>query len=414
MKKKILLVHHSGYIGGAGVSLFHIAHSLKSLNEKYDFKVYCPTNPPHIYNWLEKNEIETIRANKTPVFFTHYSGCDRFILGRNSLKNIIDIFLFKRSWKELKKVILESKPDVVIVNSMTLFWMGSLIKKMGIKTICFHRETYAKGLFGVRTNIIKESLKKFFDGVAFISDNDLQETGKTLGCSRVITDKVDYSNYKLSDQTNIKMNSILTKDTLKIIYLGGVSKLKGAHVIIKALNRIKNKNVKLIFLQFESEKRCKKLGDCKTAFHKIKLLLGLDYEAYILKLIHKYKLWDRIVFIPAVLEPEKYILAADLVVFPSTEPHQARPLYEAGMAKKPIILTNFKQTSEFVIDGFNSLTFKNGKYKELANRILQLENDQDLYNDLIKNNYHQSISYHNLKTLPSELDAFLSDVLHYS
>lgn len=412
MKKKILLVHHSGYIGGAGVSLFHIALSLKSLNEKYDLKVYCPSNPPHIYNWLEKNEIETIRANRTPIFFTHYSGCDRFILDRNSFKNIIDIYLFKRSWKELKKTILENRPDVVIVNSMTLFWMGPLIKKMGIKTICFHRETYAKGLFGIRTTFIKESLKNFFDGVAFISYNDLHETGKTVGSSRVITDKVDCSNYSLDDEINNKQNAILTKDAFKIIYLGGVSKLKGAHVIIKALSRIKNKNVKLLFLQFETKKRRKKIGDCKTAFHKIKFLLGLDYEAYILKLIDKNKLWERIDFIPAVLEPEKYILASDLVVFPSTEPHQARPLYEAGMAKKPIIITDFKQTSEFAIDGFNSLTFKNGNYKELANIILKLENDSDLYNDLVENNYHQSISNHNLKTLPLELDDFLSDVFH--
>jgi glycosyltransferase involved in cell wall biosynthesis len=408
--KKVLIIHHSGYIGGAGVSLFHIAMALKSMPDKYEVEVYCPSNPPYICNCLKENGIKTIKTDSPPVLFNHYNGCNKIAFGRFSLMNIRDVFIKKKGWQEIKNVIEVSKPDVVAVNSMTLCWMGALIKKMGIKVICFHRETYAKGMFGIRTSYIKRCLKKDFDGVAFISNNDLKETGQIKGVAKVITDKVDVSLYEQVDKIKLRKDLNLNNQTFYIAYLGGVSKLKGAHVIIKALAHIKDRNINLLFLNFNSEKRLKTINDCKTVYQKLKFIFGLDYEAYILKLIDKYYLWDKIKFYPAVTNPERYIMAADIIVFPSTEAHQARPIYEAGISKRPIIITEFKQTTEFAINGFNCLTFNNGNYVELAEKICILEKNRELYNILVENNYRISLKNHNFSMLSKELDTFLSNI----
>jgi hypothetical protein len=44
--KKILVFHHSGAIGGGGVSMLHILKTLKSLG--YNVKVICPSEPSHM------------------------------------------------------------------------------------------------------------------------------------------------------------------------------------------------------------------------------------------------------------------------------------------------------------------------------------------------------------------------------
>jgi glycosyltransferase involved in cell wall biosynthesis len=409
MKKKVLIIHHCGYIGGAGVSLYHIALALNSMSERYDVEVYCPNNPPKICDLLEGNQIRTIRANDEPVLFSHYNGCNKFILGRFSLRNMFDV-IRKKGWLEIKEAIKISNPDIVIVNSMTMCWLGSLIRKMGIKVVCFHRETYAKGLLGFRTKYIKKCLKNDFDGVAFISKHDLQETGKTTGVAKVITDKVDLNIYKNIDRYKVNNSMKSSNQQFSIVYLGGISKLKGCHILVKALAKLKNENVRLIFLQFGSQRRLKTIKDCKSTLHKIKYILGADYEAKILKLINKYSLWNKIEFIPSVTNPEKYILSSDIVVFPSTEAHQARPLYEAGAAQKPIIITEFNQTSEFAIDRFNCLTFKKGNHFELSEKINMLKDNKELYEILIKNNFMKSVEKHDLNHLPMELDKFLIEV----
>ncbi|MGG0283592.1 glycosyltransferase family 4 protein [Peribacillus butanolivorans] len=407
--KKVFIIHHSGNIGGAGVSLFHIVNSIKSMREKYTVEVYCPSSPPSICDWLEANNIKVIKAQSTPILFNHYNGCNKFVLGRFSLKNIKDIAA-KKGWQEIKNAIEISKPDIVAVNSMTLCWMGSLIKEMGIKVICFHRETYAKGLFGVRSEYIKKCLKRNFDGVCFISNHDSEVSGELSGIGEVITDKVDLDLYKFKDKKELRGKLGINIKSFNIAYVGGISKLKGAHVIIKALANIKNDNIRVVFLQYNSQKRLKTIKDCKNLYHKIKFAIGFDYEANLLKLIDRHNLWHRIDFFPPVTNPEKYILASDIVVFPSIKPHQARPIYEAGAARKPIIITNFNQTSEFTKDGFNCLTFSKENYIELSKKINILNKNKDLYNRLLQNNYKQTIKNHNLLNLPMELDEFFTKI----
>ncbi len=59
----------------------------------------------------------------------------------------------------------------------------------------------------------------------------------------------------------------------------------------------------------------------------------MDYESKIINLINKYNLWDKIEFMEGRQDIWAMYDASDVVVFPSTLPHQSRPLYEAGFAK---------------------------------------------------------------------------------
>lgn len=406
--KKVLIITHWGGIAGGNVSLMQMARAIESMPNDYSLTVYCPNTPPEMFNWLHENKINVVTNNKLPATFNHYRGSDLPIFTFKSLRNIYQV-LRRKGWTELSRIIDTVSPDIVILNSMTLCWMGPLIRKMGIKVICYNRETYAKGLFGIRTKFIKSTLMKNFDGVAFISNYDQEKTGKIRGISRVITDKVDIEVYNEIRGMTEEKKDINNNQPFRIAYLGGMSKLKGAHVIIKALASIKNEEIKLMFFKYGVKNKNTKYK--QTLTRKIKRLFRLDYEEYVLKLINKNNLWDKVEFYPTVKNPENYILKSNLLVFPSTEPHQARPLYEAGAARVPIIITEFEQTKEFANNGINCLTFSRNRYSELATLILNVKNNRLKSNELIENNYLQTREKHNIKNLAKELDELIKRVL---
>lgn len=406
--KKILIITHWGGIAGGNVSLMQVALTLDAMSEFYRVYVYCPNYPQEMLNWLNENQIEVIDGN-APITLNHYMGSDRPIFTISNIKNIIQV-LTKKGLQEISEIIINFKPDIVMLNSMTMFWMGNEIKKLGAKSVCFNRETYAKGTFGIRTYYIKRNLKKYFDGVIFISENDQLETGEIKGVSKVITDKVDIEKYVLLRNSLKENRCVSNNGEFVVLFLGGMSRLKGAHVIIKALSKLKNENIKLVFLKYELKEKRKTGSDCATIKEKIKFYLGLNYEAYVLGLINKYDLWEKIDFHATVKNPEKFIVESDLLVFPSTKPHQARPLYEAGAAKVPIIITEFKQTKEFAINGHNCLTFAKENHKQLAELILSIKENKRLRDKLVKNNYLATKRKHDLRELANELKNFLGEL----
>lgn len=94
-------------------------------------------------------------------------------------------------------------------------------------------------------------------------------------------------------------------------------------------------------------------------------------------------------------------MACDAVVFPCHNPHQARPIYEAGIAKKPIIISDFPNYSEFV-DDTNAWLFPADDSQKLADCIENVFS-QDIYTK-IQNNYRRTFEVNNLKTMPRELE----------
>lgn len=56
----------------------------------------------------------------------------------------------------------------------------------------------------------------------------------------------------------------------------------------------------------------------------------------------------------------KWHIASDIAVFPVEDAHQARPIYEEGLHKSTIIISDFPNYNEFLKHKFNGLVFKNG------------------------------------------------------
>lgn len=395
--KKILFFHHYNSPVGAGLSFLHILQSIDK--SAYDLVVCIPPIEGVLDKKIKSLGIRVIYSDAV-VPYMHFSGGNLPYLSIRNLKNSGQILKAK---SDLAKVIERENPDCVAINSLTLYWIGKIAKGLRKKTICFHRETYDRGLIGVRTARMKKHFSTYFDGIAFLSYFDMNETPVGKGKYVRITDKVDVSAYEKLLKTDCREKLNLPRDGKLVLYLGGKSSLKGPLVAIKAMKWVDE--AKLVFLQYQPEK----LDNVKARIkYAVKILLNRNLDYKIARQIEKKNLRERILFRPATDCVEEYFTACDAVVFPSMQPHQSRPIYEAGIAKKPIAITDFVNTREF-LDEMNGWMFPKGNAKVLAHRIEEMFSIKSAQR--VEENYQRALSINNLHTLPSELQGFMETVM---
>ena len=71
MKNKILIIHHSGLIGGAGISFYNVWIELE---KEYNVVSYIPDDPPDLLSFLEKKGLKPHTFPFRLGKLTYYSG----------------------------------------------------------------------------------------------------------------------------------------------------------------------------------------------------------------------------------------------------------------------------------------------------------------------------------------------------
>jgi glycosyltransferase involved in cell wall biosynthesis len=404
MKKSILFFHHASTVGGATVSGLNFLSTLDS--KLYEITIYCNTKLSFgAANTFLKAGYKVLKAGGSPVQFSHYSGGESFAL---SPKNLLNGFSILKDNKKINNVIYEENPDIVIVNSMTLFWIGKIAKKYNKETICFMRETYAKGLFGIRTSLIKEEISKYFDKVAFISDFDFKNS-ISLKCKKeTIYNAIKIESYDTLDRDTEFSRLRLKDEHFNILYLGGMSRLKGAHIIIKALSKIKEENIKIIFVGYVWNGKRKRINDCKNWKQKLSYILNTDYEKKCINLIIKYNLINKIKFYNTNNNVASFFVTCDALVLPATKPHQARPAFEAGYSKIPVVISDFPNIRENINEKTGFL-FENRNYNQLALILDRLANGELNVFEKVRENYNLTINRHTDKIYCDKISKFMRD-----
>lgn len=394
--KKLLIFHHYNSSMGAGLSLLHIVKSI--CKAKKQIVVCIPKIDGDLDKKLISMGIKVIYSDAV-IPYMHFSGNHTLALSYAHFKNCFQII---KSKKQIREVIQNVNPDIVAVNSMCLFWIGNIAQECNKKTICFHRETYRHGLLGVRTTYMKTRISRDFNVVAFLSYYDMKQTPRGKAKFFRVTDKVEVEKYNSLEKEQCREKEGLPKEAKLILYTGGMAQLKGPVVLVKAMNSMKTPNIKLIFLQYESRKP---EGIAQIIKYWAKVLTGKNLPHKIEKYIEKHNLKDKILFKPSTDHVETYFVACDAVVFPCRDAHQARPIYEAGIAQKPIIITDFPNYREFVDEASGWLFPKDDaeKLSECLDAAIS-----DCSGERIRKNYEKSLLTNNLTTMPKELDEIFS------
>ncbi len=377
------MIHHSGLIGGAGISLYYLWERLQS---KYDVSCYIPDDPPELFDFLEgkglKLNVFSFRLGK----ITYYSGGNtllNFKFWYHALHSLTQVQYWKR-------VLEKEDPDLVIVNSKVLCWMGLLFSKYD--SLCFVRETIPGNPQSFMNRVMRWMLE-LFSSVAFLSQYDLEQTDLKKAQPLVSPDFLYVNDYKDRLGKEKACGKLgVRSDMFNVLFVGGINELKGIDLAIQAIGILREKNITLLVAgNYFPDKPGSGLKD---SIRRFKTRRSINYAESIKSEIATLGIQDKVDFIGVQEDISTAYSASDILIFPMKKPHQARPAFEIGVQKKPVVITDFPNISEYVVNEVNGLTFKPNDPSDLASAIERIRTSPVLYERMGRANYEFTLKYH--------------------
>ena len=381
--KKLVIFHHVANMGGGTISLVDICHML---SHEYEVTAIIPEkNSEQLTKCLSKYA-KVIHFKERLPQFAYYSGSPS-IISNGFLRSF---FVNRKEIDKIIKLIEDEDPDVIIANSVVQLRMGKFLSHLNAKKIMYIRETFRENII---SRCMIKYINKYFDGVLCIAPYEKRYANFNIPCE-VVGDCV----FRELSNEDIRLN----KEKFNVLYMGGAVPLKGFNVLLETTEYINSDDINFViagnvFLNMPRNIKNKVIHKKELAYEKRSKELLKKHEAKI----------ERIGFTKDI---GMIMQQADVVVFPSTKPHQPRPAIEAGEYDAAVILSDYPQTKDYFVDGYHCLTFKSKDSKDLAKKVEVLYNDKALCEKLKKNNKDMNLKYHNFEKESKELISFLEKI----
>lgn len=386
--KKICLIHHTGELGGGSKSLLDIA---EMLNDVSDLIICIPEGDTKLKRVIQKKGYKYYPIHSPIPQYPFYSGGPK-LMSRTMVKLLSNIFYIRPFCKELERL----QPDVIIFNSIVTIASAPFFNSE-IKKICFVRETIVNKIAII---FFKKILDKYIQKVCFLSEWDKHMLSANEGRSVVIPDCVDESTVILHNRDLFCKTENISKEKFLVLYMGGDDPIKGPDVIFEAMSLLDDRFFLLAAGNFIDNRNYKWWKIRNNMYYK-------KLEQYKCKLEND----NRVKFYGYIQDISELMSICDIVVFPSNYVHQSRPAIEAGFYKKPVIISDFEQTKEYFIDGFNAITFSPRNSKQLAKKLLYALENTSIVDLISKNNYTMSKEFHDFNKIQLKLLEFINSIL---
>lgn len=371
---KLMFIHHSGLIGGAGISL---TNNVVKLSEKNKTVVYIPSDPNTIAELIKKqsDKVEVVEYGRRIGAITIYSGGDKLF----SKRFFYRLLLIAKQFKYWNQEIDKQSPDIVLINSKILCWMSLLpaIKKR--KSVLFVRETTQGNTNRIINRIIRRLLEGF-NVVSFLSEYDRKQENLKIAKSVVIKNSINPLQLHSDVSRKEALKELrLPQQKFHVLYVGGVSDMKGFDLAVQAVLKA-GKEYGLIV--------------AGNNFSDIVSNQLKDYAAFWKAYIKENDLQRQILMVGRQNDMSQCYAACDVLLFPMRSMHQARPVFEAGYFKKPVIITDFECIKEFVKDGENGFTVPVNSVEEIVEKLHVLQQNPDLSRQMGEENHRRTIEHH--------------------
>jgi len=372
MKKKILYIHHGIGIGGAPLSLLYL---IQNLDKKKYHPVVLFLQDSEVIDLYKSKNIEVYGSLNLSDFSHTKVWWYRWYHPHHLFRAVWDSFktIFGIADKWLTKI----KPDIVHLNTSSLIAWGKVASKKNILVIFHVREPLADGYLGIRKWIIKRCVEKYASKILPICKNDAKPW---LGNSKVnvVYNAVDPKLFDISLFNNNNLDPSFGK--LKILFLGGLSKEKGTLLILKVFELLIKEfsNVELLIAGYFDNSVVSKFS---LKYYLPSQIYKREVNAVLLNIK------DKIKFLGPIKNVPEMMATCDIVVFPATVGHFARPIIEAGFMKKVVVASNLQPLDELVINEKTGFLVDPKDLNVWKNVLKKLLNDGNLRNFMGDNAY---------------------------
>lgn len=371
--RRILYIHHGGAIGGAPMSLLYL---LRQLDRARCEPVIVTLQPGPAADLYRAEGIEThVEAGISDFSHTTlewYGGRDLWRLPGKLLRILPSI---QRTQALLRRLT----PDLVHLNSSTLAPCAIACRREGVPVVWHIREPLAQGYFGLRRAWLRRTIDRCATRVVAICQHDADQLIPSDRV-RVIYNFVHFEQFDRSlSGTAVRAELGIAPDAPVVTMLGGISQPKGTLTLVRALPALVEAvpGVRVVIAGPGPVAGSSTTGGMKGL---AKRLLGADaYERAVWQAIRVLPEQARaaLIFIGVRRDIPQVLAASQCLVFPSSVPHFARPIIEAGAMGIPAAASDLGGPRELVVQGETGLLVPPDDPAALATALADLLHDRD-------------------------------------
>jgi len=401
--KRILYIHHGGELGGAPLSLLFLLEQLD--RDRYE---------PVLLFLADGAAVDVFRSKgyecHLALDINDFSQTELVWYGNSLLWQLPGkILSFAPSVRSTHNYLRRLKPDLVHLNSSTLAASAQASHEAGIPVVWHIREPLSRGYFGLRRKWLRQRISRHADRVVSISDYDASQLLPSDRV-RVIHNFVDFSVYNRDIDSN-KSRELYNLESNKhvVTMLGGCSKPKGTLQFVRALPFVLDRKPDTCFLIAGPNP----LIMAKSSSDKFirRLLLLDEYDHRVMQVAEEFIASDHLRLLGVRRDVPQLIAATDILVFPSTVPHFARPVIEASAMAKPVIASDIGGPRELVVSEQTGLLIPPDDPEQLAAAIISLLDDPELMTQMGEKGYRRAINKFDAKVNSGRTFAVYDELL---
>ena len=389
MRTRVLYIVHSDSVGGADLSLRSLLEALDPA--RFEPVVACVHPAAPVMEWYAQAGVEVMHAPGIAIF-PHTTG------GWNSLARPLGLpralraaAAFGPSARATEALVRRVRPALVHLNSLVLAPSAAGARAAGARVVWHVRESVHPGHAGVRRRALARGLARWAHEAIFISHDDRRRlTGGRFGVT--IPNFVDHRRFdRRLEGAAVRAELAVPPGAPLVLFLGGVSTIKGAHVLLPALALARRRVPGLHALVAGAERPWSRTLAARAARAVLPLLgTGTERQRF-LRAWREGEMESWVRLLPHRPDPERLMAAADLVVFPSTVPHFARPVIEAGAMARPVVASRLGGVEELVDHGHTGLLVPPRDAAALADAIARVLLDPGLARRMGEAGYQASL-----------------------
>ena len=262
---------------------------------------------------------------------------------------------------DIKKVIKEFNPDVVIIREKSLYSMVCyrICKKLGIKAITYNQSP----LYDYPEKFKRDALHRVVDSLmprlrlTPVRVKDYDYEGKIADPNGFFAPLVCELRCKPEEKKYLKDGNI------NILEIGRFERRKNHLLMLEAFEKA---------LEIHPNARLTIVGEVSDSFHE-------EYLAEVRSYIDSHRLTDKVsIFINQKVEDmDTFYSSADLYVLPSSNEPAAVSVMEAMGWSLPVICSTTNGTADYIETGRNGYVFESDNADDLYNSISKVICSED-------------------------------------
>lgn len=360
--KNILYVHHGRGIGGAPLSLLYLIRGLD--RSRFIPTVLC-IHESEAAELFRREGIETI-VDERMSDFSHTNVL--WYPWWQLPKILLRLLQFPRTYFRARALLRDRPVDIIHLNTSTLTAFGMAGRAAGKRVVWHIREPLQKGYTGFRRMLIRRVIHRSADLILPICRYD----GEQLIASpsiRVVYNFIDFAQFDATiDGGRVRQQLGIAADTPVALMLGGVNPIKGTKEYIAAAVDVLRTHPEAVFLV---------AGPMPEGSFRNRLNGLRAYNGAVMKRA-KEASPDRIRFLGVRTDIPELLAASDVLCFPSTVPHFARPVIEASAMGLSVIASDLGGPQELVRNGETGYLVPSRNSSAIAEKLRTLFDDASL------------------------------------